>query len=96
MKKTILIALPVLFFAFSACKKDRTCECTSTSTSSYTDKSGNTSSSTGAPSTTKTDYKKVKKSSLDFSCGNSKYVSTGNNADGSSSTYVTENKCSIK
>ncbi len=96
MKKLSLFSLLVLAFALGSCKKDRTCECTSTTTYSSTSTNGTTNTTTSPPSTTTTEFKKVKKSSLDFSCGNRKYTNTSANSDGSSSTNITDVKCSIK
>jgi hypothetical protein len=100
MKKTFLLITVTLVIMLSACKKERTCECTSSGTSSNTNSQGVVESYNYEPTTTKTTYKKIKKSDLGIICGDRKYTSssssstpTGGVNSGSSTTEI---KCKIK
>lgn len=83
MKKNILIAA-VAFIALSACKKDYTCECTSTDTYG-----GNTDVSVQTTTLKEVSKKTVKSSSECVS-----YTNTYTDSDGDVSTYSTV--CVIK
>ncbi len=67
MKKITLLAVAFVAVSLASCKKDRTCECTYTSTSG-----------SGSVSTSKTTYKKVKKSDAKFLCQKTTYVHVDN------------------
>lgn len=100
MNKRITLALIVATLSAVSCKKERTCECTTTSTNSSTDVSGVTTTFPGTPSTTTTTYKKVKKSELRVACKDSKYESNytatdNGNPDGGGS-YKSETTCTLK
>lgn len=66
MKKTLLFASVIICASLVSCKKDRVCECTSTS-------------SGGSLSTTTTTIKKIRKSEAKTLCQNHTYTSTGSN-----------------
>jgi len=83
MKKNILIAA-VAFIALSACKKDYTCECTSTDTYG-----GNTDVSVQTNTLKEVSKKTVKSSSECVS-----FTDTYTDSDGDVSTYSTV--CAIK
>ena len=83
MKKNILIAA-VAFIALSACKKDYTCECTSTNTYG-----GNTDVSVQTNTLKEVSKKTVKSSSECVS-----FTDTYTDSDGDVSTYSTV--CAIK
>lgn len=100
MNKKLTIAIFALAISTIACKKERTCECKTTSTSSTTDVSGVTTSYSGNPTTSTTKYTKAKKSDLRVSCGNSKYdsnySSTDNGAANGGGGYKSETTCELK
>lgn len=99
MKKKLIFALTALVFIGTACKKDVTCECTTTGTSVYSDNQGYSSSTVNEPTSTTITYKKVKKSKLKTLCGDNKYSSTStsnNSGTTSNSNYTSETKCEIK
>ncbi|PBQ33169.1 hypothetical protein CNR22_15765 [Sphingobacteriaceae bacterium] len=99
MKKQLIFALTTLVLIGTSCKKEVTCECTTTGTSVYTDSQGYSYSSVNDPTTTTKTYDKVKKSKLKTLCGDNKYssTSTSNNAGSTNnSTYTSETKCEIK
>lgn len=95
-----------LFMALSclisiACKKDRTCECTSSS--SITSSDGQVYVMTpGTDATTSSSivYKNVKRSEMKSLCGDAKYIniSSSSNSNGSSTTLTQEtiSKCHLK
>ena len=85
MKKNILIAA-VAFIALSACKKDYTCECTSTDTYG-----GNTDVSVQTNTLKEVSKKTVKSSS---ECISYTDTYTNSNSNGDVSTYSTV--CAIK
>lgn len=66
MKKTILFVSIISGISLASCKKDRVCECTSTSSS-------------GSLTTSTTTIKKIKKSEAKTLCQNRTYTNTGNN-----------------
>ncbi len=83
MKKNILIAA-VAFIALSACKKDYTCECTSTDTSG-----GNTDVFVETYTLKEVSKKTVKSSSECVS-----YTNTSTDSDGD--VYTSSTVCAIK
>lgn len=93
--KKIMLLIPWLVFATAGCKKDRTCECSSSYTNTFTDKSGNVTSSNGNPRTYDTKYKKVTHSKMKTLCRDSKYVSTMTSENGTS-VSTSESDCTIK
>jgi len=95
MKKNLILTMSILLFVGVACKKERTCECTTTSSSSFTDANGVTNTTTNEPQKTTVVYKDVKKSDLETTCGDSKYDSKNSNGQ-TTNTYVSETKCEIK
>ncbi len=104
MKQNFIILSSLLFFAIS-CTKDRTCECTSSGTSTYTGASPFTNRDTifttvNTPQVQTTVYKKVKKSDLGTICGDQKYTSsstsTSSNGTKNTNSYTSEVKCEIK
>ncbi len=99
MKKNLILATGIMMFVALSCKKDRTCECTTTGSSTYKDAQGSTTTTNYTPSTTTTTYTKVKKSKLATHCGDMK--STGNYSSSSgtvttSGSNTSEVKCVIK
>jgi hypothetical protein len=66
MKKAILFASAIICLSLASCKKDRVCECTSTS-------------SGGSLSTSTITIKKIKKSEAKTLCQNHTYTSSGSN-----------------
>lgn len=76
MKKTTIAIITLCVISFASCKKDRTCECTDTSTSS--------SSSTTSSTTRTVTYKKIKKRDAKDACLS--YNQDNTYASGSSSS----------
>jgi len=95
MKKQFKMMAVAAIFLLVSCKKDRVCKCESTDSYTWTDSQGQTQTSNSGPSTSKTEYKKVKKSDIRLSCAdmNSSYKSTS--PDGNS-TSTSETKCEIE
>lgn len=85
MKKTLLI-VAVAGLAFASCKKDKTCECTQTTTFS----SGSTSITTTDPVET-TEIKDIKGGEAKTMCQKSTQVSVNGN-----NTSTTVNDCKLK
>lgn len=103
MKNKTIMAVAMAGLAFASCKKDRTCECTSTGSgaSSYTQTGGTTSTNTYTNPEEKstTVYKKAKKSDLKTICGDQKYTDSNSftNVNGTgNSTSTTDVKCKLK
>ena len=100
MNNKLIIAIVAIGMSTFACKKERTCECKTTSTSSSTDVNGVTTSYTSDPTTSTTKYTKAKKSELRVSCGNSKYesnyTSTDNGNPDGGGGYKSETTCELK
>lgn len=100
MNNKLTIAILVLGMNTIACKKERTCECTTTSSSSFTDVSGVTTTYPNDPSTSTKKYSKAKKSDLRVSCKDSKveanYTSSDNGNPDGGGAYKSETKCTIK
>lgn len=99
MNLKLIIAAVTLTSVFTACKKDLTCECTTTNSSSFTDAQGVYTSYESDPQTTTTTYKEVKKSKLGTVCGDSVQESNSTNTNNGSTTYnshKSETKCQIK
>ncbi|MCD6019839.1 MAG: hypothetical protein K0S53_2960 [Bacteroidetes bacterium] len=85
MKKIILLAAVITVASFASCKKDRTCECTYTT-------SGTTNTVSHTSSTTLT---KVKKSDAKYFC--TKDVNTNTSTSGSmSNTSTSTSDCKLK
>ncbi len=80
MKKISILAVAALALSFASCKKDRTCECTSTD------------STPGSKATTrKITYTKVSKGDAKVACQKTSYSST--NVGG---TYTSTEDCKLK
>lgn len=88
MKKITLFAFAAVALSLASCKKDRTCECTYTSTSSYG--TNNTISHTET-----TTYKKIKKADAKYMCtkDNSSYTET---STGGAYTSTSMSDCKLK
>ena len=85
MKKIVLLASVIVATSFASCKKDRTCECTYT-TSGTTNVSSHTSS---------TVIKKVKKSDAKYLCTKDTETTTNTNGSSTSSSTSTTD-CKLK
>lgn len=99
MNKNIIIPLALAVGLLSACKKDYTCECTSTTTSTVVNSNGSSTSNTSEPDVRTITYKKVKKSDLRVYCGSSTHENSSTQSQSgqtNSSSYKTETKCTIK
>lgn len=99
MKKNFFLALTALALLHAGCKKERTCECTSVQSSTSTDTQGVTTVYTQDPQTTKTTYKKSKKSDIATVCGDRKYSSSSSYSSSGGTSSGTSNyevKCKIK
>lgn len=100
--KSNLLVLPFVLLLFSTCKKERHCECITSS--SYTSSSGRVFVMSGGASvsttTYNTTYKKVTKADMKTWCGNSTYLSEQVYPDGSGSTdtltSMNESVCKLK
>lgn len=99
MKKfSVSIALLTVGLLMS-CTKDYTCECTTKSSSTYSDGQGTTTTTTNDPDVNTVVYKDVKKSNLPVSCKDNTEVYSSSNTTG---TVTTTNKneyettCTIK
>ncbi|MBK9283772.1 MAG: hypothetical protein IPM51_05560 [Sphingobacteriaceae bacterium] len=86
MKKITLLAVVALAVTFTACKKERTCKCTSTPVSSTTN--GVAATTLGNPSTTETKYSKTSKNGA--GCASGETTSTSTSTWGGT-TYTTIN-----
>jgi len=86
MKKITLLAVVALAVTFTACKKDRTCECTQTDTNS----NGTTSVTTTDPVMT-IEVKKVSKGDAKYMCQKMESSYTY-----STTTNSTINDCKLK
>lgn len=84
MKKITFIAIAIVAFSMSSCKKDFVCECTTT----YTSSSGNVTTNTNDNVT----YRDVKKGEAKSLCQKSTIVNV--NSNGGTSTTV--NDCKLK
>ena len=87
MKKIIILAASFSLLGLASCKKERTCTCTST----YTSSSGNVT--TDQPIVTT--YKKIKKSDAKDLCSSSTSESTYTSGS-NTSTSKSETKCELK
>lgn len=102
MKKTLVLAA-IAGIAFASCKKDRVCECTSSTISQTSTEPGYTYTAS-PPTTQKTTFKKVKKNSLAAqTCISDErtytYNYTGFSPSGSASYVMTvndKNECTLK
>ncbi len=94
MNKLLFFAAIVIAFAFTSCKKDLTCSCTSTTTSTEPGYTSSTTSNT-------TDWTKVKKSDAAIYCSSDTYsyqstyydITTNTNIQ---STVTTTTICELK
>lgn len=100
----LILAVFVLICLIAACKKDYTCECTTTITERdiRTDDHGNVRfdwDTTYVSKTNTTVYKKMKKSTMKRVCGNysSDYkISTPSSSPLQTITNIQETKCQVK
>lgn len=99
MTNNLILYVGALIFAFTSCAKERTCECTTTNTTTSVDGQGKTTINVDKPTTSTTTYEKAKKSDLGFVCGDVKFSSNSISSSASSTTSynsTTEKKCVIK
>lgn len=82
-KIVYLASFAIIAISFASCKKDRTCECTST----YTSTNGNTTD----VSTSSTVIKKIKKSEAKKLCQKQTFTNTSNG-----NTNVSTDDCKLK
>ncbi len=85
MKKIVLLAVVIIASSFASCKKDRTCECTYTS-------SGTTNVTSHTSSTV---IKKVKKSDAKYLCTKDVYTYTSTSGN-TSNTSTSTSDCKLK
>ena len=96
MKKILILAVATVSFATVSCKKERTCECTSTSTTVTTPSVGPVTTSSDAESYKNTAEKQSKKYfRMDQQCysTSSTKTTTGNNRV---DVETTETSCTLK
>jgi hypothetical protein len=96
MKKILILAVATVSFASVSCKKERTCECTSTSTTVNTPSVGPVTTTSNADSYKNTTEKQSKKYfRMDQQCYSTSQTqtTTGNNVV---RVETTETTCTIK
>jgi hypothetical protein len=96
MKKITLFAFAAVALSFASCKKDRTCECTQTNSTTTVAQNGN-STTVASTSNSTTTIKEIKKSEAKTLCQKKTSTNTyPNNSNTGMNSSSTTYDCKIK